>query len=104
MRIALALAIAPTLLGQNLVGQHLVGPLTYTKGGVVLAGRTTPWRAVASIEECSDVTEYANKQPADTAAAQFELGRWCRERGLEEQAAQRFARALELDAAHEGAR
>jgi hypothetical protein len=99
MRIALALALAPALLGQ-----HLVGPLTYAKGGVVLAGRTTPWQAVASIEERSDVTDQADKPPVDTAAARFALGRWCRERGLEELAAQHFARALELDAAHEGAR
>jgi hypothetical protein len=103
-----ALAQAPAgrgSAGQAAPGQVAVGQLEYAKTGVVLAGRTIPWQSLASIEErdADAAAEYAAKKAADTAAAQFELGRWCREHALAEPAEKHFARALELDGKHEGA-
>jgi len=100
MRVLLVSALAACALGQD-----VAGPLSYVKAGVVLAGRTIPWREIASIEERSaDVAaEYAAHVKGLTAAAQFELGRWCREHGLEQAAAEHFATALRLDPAHEAA-
>ncbi len=91
------------LLAPLLFGEHVVGPVRYSKKGVELGGKTIAWKDVSSLEEtdADAKAEYAGRKADDTAVAQFELGRWCRERGLEEEAAKHFARALELDAKHE---
>lgn len=106
MRVLLALVLAPPFLGSALFAQAVVGPLVYTKTGVVSAGRAIAWKDVASLEErdADPLLEYAALAKGDTAAAQFAAGRWCREHGLPAQAEVHFARVLELDAAHEGAR
>jgi hypothetical protein len=93
------LVLAPALLGQNLAGS-----LTYVKNGVEMAGRIIAWKDIASIEERSDpAAEYAARKQEDTPAVQFELGRWCREHGLDDEAGKHFRRALELDPALEAA-
>src|SRR5436190_4167682 len=111
MRVLLALALAapfvgPALVGSALVAQAVAGPLVYTKTGVVSAGRAIVWKDIGSLDErdADPLVEYSALAKGDTVAAQFAAGRWCRERGLQTQAAAHFTRVLELDAEHEGAR
>ncbi len=80
----------------------LSGPLTYSKSGVTLAGKTTPWKNVTSIEEASPDVETLRAQyrqrkekTSPAAASLVALGKWCRENGLEEEAKAEYQAALD---------
>ncbi|MBI3267922.1 MAG: peptidoglycan DD-metalloendopeptidase family protein [Planctomycetes bacterium] len=87
------------------------GPVSYAKDGIVLDGKTLPWRAVTRLAESDGdparlrpALEERSRRSADTAAGHAALGRWCRENGLEAEARSRFERALQLEPNHEAAR
>ncbi len=63
---------------------------------------------IESIEERESVFDVYDKKlsemPKDSADARFELGKWCREQGLEEEAEKHFGEVIALSPNHAGAR
>ncbi len=89
---------------------NLSGPLAYTKSGVTLAGKTTAWKSVVSIEEAPLDPELLREQygerkaKATSASARVTLGKWCRDNGLEEEAKAEYQAAIDAAPENEVAR
>ncbi len=108
--IAIACLAALLAMADSPDDRNLSGPLTYSKAGVTLAGKTTPWKNVVSIEEARLDPESLREQygqrkaKASSASAHVTLGKWCRDNGLEEEAKAEYQAALDAAPDNEEAR
>ncbi|MBI4574683.1 MAG: peptidoglycan DD-metalloendopeptidase family protein [Planctomycetes bacterium] len=91
-------------------GERLEGEgLEFLEDGLRLAGRRLRWEEVALVRQTPETgleayeARAAALDPGD-AAGWFELGEWCRDRGLSDPAQGCFERAVAARPDHEGAR
>ncbi len=62
-----------------------------------------PKRDIASVERGPTALEEYRKKAAEageTAKARYELGQWCRQKGLDEEAKKEYGKALEIDSSY----